>query len=345
MSAEYLIADVAKRTRFTAATLRYYEEIGLLPAPGRTTGGYCVYDDKTLARLAFIARAKQLGCMLEEIAELLAARDGERCGPVQDGLRERVGSQDRSRPPAHRRADRVHRPAAAGRRGAARAHSGRALRRPLRLHLRARTGALPGPADLCIHRRQRRAARCVHARRRAGRSTHHRLAGPARTGPRAAASKHGVRLEFAEDTPPGVVADLPPPSTIVASSSSRSPSTPAASRWKPARPRPANRFSPSCSGRRRMAGRRLRNLAITGAVGLACAACCAGPVLAILAAIAAAGLASSTVTGVVGMAIAAVALLALVAVLIGRRLRRRAEPAAARPVLPLVSSSGRSRTE
>ncbi len=81
------IADVARRSGFTPATLRYYEEIGLLPAPERTAGGYRIYGDATLARLAFIARAKQLGCTLEEISDLTLAWDGGQCGPVQDRLR------------------------------------------------------------------------------------------------------------------------------------------------------------------------------------------------------------------------------------------------------------------
>lgn len=81
------IADVARRSGFTPATLRYYEEIGLLPAPERSSGGYRIYDDRTLDRLAFIARAKQLGCTLEEIADLSMAWDGGECGPIQDRLR------------------------------------------------------------------------------------------------------------------------------------------------------------------------------------------------------------------------------------------------------------------
>src|SRR5262245_13435592 len=81
------IKEVAERSGFSAPTLRYYEEIGLLPEPARTSSGYRTYDDRTLARLAFIARAKQLGCTLEEIADLTTAWDGGRCGPLQDRLR------------------------------------------------------------------------------------------------------------------------------------------------------------------------------------------------------------------------------------------------------------------
>jgi DNA-binding transcriptional MerR regulator len=81
------IKEVAERSGFSAPTLRYYEEIGLLPEPARTSSGYRAYDDATLDRLAFIARAKQLGCSLEEIADLTTAWEGGHCGPVQDRLR------------------------------------------------------------------------------------------------------------------------------------------------------------------------------------------------------------------------------------------------------------------
>jgi len=89
----YKIKDVAERSGFSAATLRYYEAIGLLPEASRTAGGYRTYDDHTLARLAFISRAKQLGCSLDEIADLTLAWDGGSCGPVQDRLRSAVADK------------------------------------------------------------------------------------------------------------------------------------------------------------------------------------------------------------------------------------------------------------
>ena len=94
------IKEVAERSGFSAPTLRYYEEIGLLPEPARTAAGYRIYDETTVERLAFIARAKQLGCSLEEIADLTMAWDGGRCGPVQDRLRPWWPP---SRPPPKRR--------------------------------------------------------------------------------------------------------------------------------------------------------------------------------------------------------------------------------------------------
>ena len=87
------IKDVAADTGFTTATLRYYEQIGLLPQATRTPSGYRTYDQSTIARLTFIARAKQLGCTLQEIAGLTTAWDGGTCGPVQDQLRELVANK------------------------------------------------------------------------------------------------------------------------------------------------------------------------------------------------------------------------------------------------------------
>lgn len=79
----YTIGEVAERTGFRASALRYYEGIGLVAPSTRTAAGYRVYDDRALARLSFIRRAKQLGCTLDEITDMVAIWDGDRCGPVQ----------------------------------------------------------------------------------------------------------------------------------------------------------------------------------------------------------------------------------------------------------------------
>ena len=90
MATTYRISEIAERSGFSPTTLRYYEDIGLLPEPARTPSGYRAYDERTLETLAFIARAKQLGCSLDEIGELSAAFDSGECGPVQDRLSEAV---------------------------------------------------------------------------------------------------------------------------------------------------------------------------------------------------------------------------------------------------------------
>ena len=93
VTSTYKINEVARRSGFTPATLRYYEDIGLVPAVARTDSGYRQYGDEVIDRLAFIARAKQLGCSLEETADLLVAWDGGECGPIQDRLRVLVASK------------------------------------------------------------------------------------------------------------------------------------------------------------------------------------------------------------------------------------------------------------
>lgn len=91
----YSIGETAERSGFSASALRYYEDIGLVPPPSRSDAGYRVYDDRSLARLAFISRAKQLGCSLEEITDLLAIWEQDRCGPVQQSLHRLVSQKFR----------------------------------------------------------------------------------------------------------------------------------------------------------------------------------------------------------------------------------------------------------
>ena len=66
------ISDVVARTGLSARTLRYYEEMGLLPGVRRRAGGRRVYGEDELERLAFIQRLKALGLSLSEIKELNA---------------------------------------------------------------------------------------------------------------------------------------------------------------------------------------------------------------------------------------------------------------------------------
>ena len=87
MTSTLRIAEVARRSGFAAPTLRYYEQLGLLPPPRRTPSGYRAYDESVLARLALIGRAKALGCSLEEIATLMPHWEHGSCAPVQERLR------------------------------------------------------------------------------------------------------------------------------------------------------------------------------------------------------------------------------------------------------------------
>jgi MerR family copper efflux transcriptional regulator len=66
------IGEAAAATGLPAKTIRYYESIGLLPAPARSEGNYRVYGDREVATLRFIQRARQLGFPLLEIGNLLS---------------------------------------------------------------------------------------------------------------------------------------------------------------------------------------------------------------------------------------------------------------------------------
>ncbi len=68
----WAIAEVCDRTGLSPRTIRYYEEIGLLPGVRRKASGRRVYGPVELERLGFINRLKALGLSLSEIGELNA---------------------------------------------------------------------------------------------------------------------------------------------------------------------------------------------------------------------------------------------------------------------------------
>lgn len=69
------IGSMAKKTGTKVQTIRYYEQIGLMPEPGRTAGGQRRYGDAELDRLSFIRHSRQLGFSLDAIRELLDLSD------------------------------------------------------------------------------------------------------------------------------------------------------------------------------------------------------------------------------------------------------------------------------
>ncbi len=75
------IGQVAEATGVAAKTIRYYEQMGVLPPPRRTASGYRQYDQPALERLRFIGRARTLGLGLHELKHLAAALNG-RSGPA-----------------------------------------------------------------------------------------------------------------------------------------------------------------------------------------------------------------------------------------------------------------------
>ena len=75
MSARLSIGLVARRTGATVPTVRYYEEIGLLPAASRTASGQRSYDEATVRRLVFIRRCRDFGFSIEQVRELVGLVD------------------------------------------------------------------------------------------------------------------------------------------------------------------------------------------------------------------------------------------------------------------------------
>ena len=75
MSYSLTIGKLAKETGCKVQTIRYYEQIGMLPPAMRTAGNQRVYREEDLKRLAFIRHARELGFHLDAIRELLSLSD------------------------------------------------------------------------------------------------------------------------------------------------------------------------------------------------------------------------------------------------------------------------------
>jgi len=77
--------DLSRATGCNLETIRYYENIGVLPDPPRSAKGYRMYDDTHVARLRFVMRARALGFSLDEVRSLLNLVDGgvQTCAEVE----------------------------------------------------------------------------------------------------------------------------------------------------------------------------------------------------------------------------------------------------------------------
>jgi DNA-binding transcriptional MerR regulator len=72
------IGEVADRVGLSLRTVRYYEEMGLIEPQTRTEGGFRLYTEAHVDRLALIRRMKPLGFTVQEMRDLLDARDAVR---------------------------------------------------------------------------------------------------------------------------------------------------------------------------------------------------------------------------------------------------------------------------
>jgi DNA-binding transcriptional MerR regulator len=87
------IGQLAHATGVSAKTIRYYEQVGVLPAPGRTAAGYRQYTERGVQRLRFVRRARALGLPLHHLKTLTAALDAGPRGAVRPRLRALVRAQ------------------------------------------------------------------------------------------------------------------------------------------------------------------------------------------------------------------------------------------------------------
>lgn len=91
------IGDLGKATGTKVETIRYYERIGLLPKPPRTSGNYRDYGSAELGRLSFVRRARDLGFSLDQVRALLDLSDDRQrdCASVDILANEHLAEIDR----------------------------------------------------------------------------------------------------------------------------------------------------------------------------------------------------------------------------------------------------------
>lgn len=90
------VAALAAEVSVGRDTIRYYERVGLLPAPPRTAGDHRRYPVTAIDRLLFIQGCQRLGLRLDDIRNLLEVRDTGRCActPAGDLLTARLSELD-----------------------------------------------------------------------------------------------------------------------------------------------------------------------------------------------------------------------------------------------------------
>jgi DNA-binding transcriptional MerR regulator len=77
------IGQVARKSRVSIDTIRYYEKEGLLKNPSRSEGGFRIYPKEAVDQLVFIRKAQAMGLTLKEIKKITCCGD-EGLGPCCD---------------------------------------------------------------------------------------------------------------------------------------------------------------------------------------------------------------------------------------------------------------------
>ncbi len=98
------IGEVSTRTGLSVKTIRHYDEVRVVVPSARSAGGFRLYTPADVARLVAIRRMKPLGFTLDEMRDLLAARDALEAASTTDGER---AAATRYLASCHRRAQRA----------------------------------------------------------------------------------------------------------------------------------------------------------------------------------------------------------------------------------------------
>ncbi len=90
------IGELAARAGVSTKTIRYYEGIGLLRAPGRTSSNYRDYGDDAVERLRFIRDSQVAGLTLAEVGSILDMKDAGQstCAHTRDLLHRHLAEID-----------------------------------------------------------------------------------------------------------------------------------------------------------------------------------------------------------------------------------------------------------
>jgi MerR family copper efflux transcriptional regulator len=90
------IGELAEQAGISTKAIRYYEQIGILTPPARTSSGYRSYDQTALGRLGFVRAAQAVGLTLGEIRQIIAFRDDGQapCAHVTDVLQRHAADLD-----------------------------------------------------------------------------------------------------------------------------------------------------------------------------------------------------------------------------------------------------------
>ena len=96
MECPLTVGQLARAAAVPAKTIRYYEQVGVLPVAHRSAAGYRQYSQRDVQRLLFIRRARALRLSLPQLKVLTAELDSEQCVTMRPRLQVLVTEQLRA---------------------------------------------------------------------------------------------------------------------------------------------------------------------------------------------------------------------------------------------------------